>query len=66
MAKQNSAAHLEFIDGLPTRDIKAFRDYLFTKPYITTNPKANPHLFADTARSMSRRHYGHFWRTGTP
>ncbi|KAJ7456401.1 peptidase family C54-domain-containing protein [Mycena galericulata] len=45
MAKQNSVADLEFIDGLPTRDVKAFQDYMFTKPYIT----ANPHLFIDTA-----------------
>ncbi|KAJ7451197.1 hypothetical protein B0H11DRAFT_2289039 [Mycena galericulata] len=45
MAKPNYAADLEFIDGLPTRDVKAFRDYMFTKPYIT----ANPHLFVDTA-----------------
>ncbi|KAJ7513235.1 hypothetical protein B0H11DRAFT_1949118 [Mycena galericulata] len=45
MAKQCSAADQEFIDGLPTRDVKAFRDYIFTKPYMT----ANPHLFVDTA-----------------
>ncbi|KAJ7433146.1 hypothetical protein B0H11DRAFT_2122819 [Mycena galericulata] len=45
MAKQRSAADREFIDGLPTRDVKAFRDYIFTKPYMT----ANPHLFVDTA-----------------
>ncbi|KAJ7500818.1 hypothetical protein B0H11DRAFT_1994569 [Mycena galericulata] len=45
MAKQCSAADREFIDGLPKRNVKAFRDYIFTKPYIT----ANPHLFVDTA-----------------
>ncbi|KAJ6614357.1 hypothetical protein B0H10DRAFT_2436006 [Mycena sp. CBHHK59/15] len=45
MSTDHSSADMEFIDRLPTRVLKDFRDYMFTKSYIS----ANPHVFLDTA-----------------
>ncbi|KAJ6614279.1 hypothetical protein B0H10DRAFT_2436035 [Mycena sp. CBHHK59/15] len=44
MSTLRSRADIELIDGLPTRVLTDFRDYMFTEPYIA----ANPRVFLDT------------------
>ncbi|KAJ6582744.1 hypothetical protein B0H10DRAFT_2198444 [Mycena sp. CBHHK59/15] len=45
MSTHHSRADMELIDGLSTRVLTDFRDYMFTKPYIT----ANSHVFLDNS-----------------